>query len=425
MRDKDWDTLVWSLQHRNCILLLGSDVAGVADGGGSLQSELCAALRSELSTPVSPTATFPHVAQRFSDEIGRNDLEREVAQFYRTRRPPSPIHSTLASLPFYLVISAAHDDLLAEALRARNKPPVTARYNYKGNNPGVVTMGQVESPLIYHLYGHSTEPESLVLTEGDLLDFLVAIVSDVPPLPHNIKSELQKKGKSFLFVGFGIRQWYVRILLHVLKLKRAETRSFALEPPVPLPDDDQTILYYKTGYRIEVFQHDVAEFVSELARRCAAEEAALPAGTAPAVTPDAPKVFICHASENKDVANQIHDRFLEAGLNPWFDRARLEGGAAFDREIEQTLGETDYFVVVQSEALQRKPFSYVNKEISLALDRQRYVRSGFRFIIPVVVDDSPLLPELREYQAVPLRSGGDIDQLISTIRRDHQRRLRQ
>jgi hypothetical protein len=422
VREKDWDTLVWSLKHRNCILLLGPDIAGVA-GDGSLQAELDRAFRAELSTPVSPTATFPHVAQRFSDEIGRNDLEREAAQFYQTRRPPSAVHTALASLPFYLVISAAHDDLLAEALRAQNKPPLISRYNYKGNNPDVVKMGEVEHPLIYQLYGDPAEPESLVLTEADLLDFLVAVVSDIPPLPHNIKSELQKKGKSFLFVGFGIRQWYIRILLHVLKLKSAETRSFALEPPIPLPDDDQTILYYKTGYRIEVFTYDVGEFASELARRCPPETAGTAAAAA-AFAPDAPKVFICHASENKDVAASIHQRFVAAGLNAWLDRARLEGGAAFDREIEQALREVDYFVLVQSEALQRKAVSYVNKEISLALERQRYVRAGFKFIIPVLVDDSPLLPELREYQTVSLRTGDDMDHLISTIRRDHQRRLR-
>lgn len=421
MRQKDWDTLVWSLQHRNCVLLLGSDLPGV---GGSLQTELCAALRGELSTPVSGTATFPHIAQRYSDEIGRNDLERVVAQFYGTRRQPSSIHSTLASLPFYLVISTAYDDLLAEAFRGQNKPPLLSRYNYKGDNPDVVRMGRVEHPLVYQLYGHYAEPESLVLTEGDLLDFLVAIVSDVPPLPHNIKSELQKKGKSFLFIGFGIRQWYIRILLHVLKLKRAETRSFALEPPIPLPDDDQTILYYKTGYRIEVFQHDVEAFVQELAERCP-QEATAPPDAAAASAPDAPKVFICYASENKDAADAIHRRFVEAGLSVWLDRANLEGGAAFDREIERALAEVDYFVVIQSDALQRKTVSYVNKEINLALERQRYVRSGFRFIIPVVVDGSPLLPELSPYQAVPLQSGEDMERLVSTIRRDHQRRLRQ
>ncbi|HAO20607.1 MAG TPA: hypothetical protein DCQ37_09125, partial [Desulfobacteraceae bacterium] len=73
-------------------------------------------------------------------------------------------------------------------------------------------------------------PESLVMTENDLLDFLVSVISKAPGLPASITSELNSTDKNFLFLGFGFKHWYLRILLHVLAgNSHKKSRSFALE----------------------------------------------------------------------------------------------------------------------------------------------------------------------------------------------------
>jgi hypothetical protein len=81
-------------------------------------------------------------------------------------------------------------------------------------------------------------------------------------------------------------------------------------------------------------------------------------------------------------------------------------------------------VVLHSSSLATKDFSYVNKEISLALDRQRYARNGIRFLIPAQLDDTPLMPDIREFQSTRAVSDQEVAGLISTIKRDFQRRSR-
>ena len=91
-------------------------------------------------------------------------------------------------------------------------------------------LGTVTEPLVYRLYGSCKHPYSMVLTENDLLDFLVAVVAENPGLPVDLKNLF--KDKSFLFLGFGLSNCYLRILLHILELKKSEISSFALENPL-------------------------------------------------------------------------------------------------------------------------------------------------------------------------------------------------
>ena len=118
----------------------------------------------------------------------------------------------------------------------------------------------------------SDEPGSLVLSENDLLDFLIAIVSERPPLPNSLRCALKRTGQSFLFVGFGIKQWYLRVLMKVLvrALELHRTASaIATEPLSGLSalDREQTILFYQRGTRIEIEDADVAMFPRRSSRK--------------------------------------------------------------------------------------------------------------------------------------------------------------
>ncbi len=100
---------------------------------------------------------------------------------------PSEIHAALAELPFSLILTTCQDDLMAHALQAAGKAPIVQRYHIGGDkrdNPEFLLSNSPKTPLVYHLFGHAHEPGSLVLSENDLLDFLIAIVSDRPQLPQ-------------------------------------------------------------------------------------------------------------------------------------------------------------------------------------------------------------------------------------------------
>jgi hypothetical protein len=63
LREKDWDTLVWSLQQRNCILLLGPELASEGDGQETtLTGDLARHLAADLSPQYSHLRELPRVA---------------------------------------------------------------------------------------------------------------------------------------------------------------------------------------------------------------------------------------------------------------------------------------------------------------------------------------------------------------------------
>ena len=63
-----------------------------------------------------------------------------------------------------------------------------------------------EQPLVYHLHGFDQYPESLVLTEDDYLEFLVAISSDkgrnTDPVPKPVREALVES--SLLLLGHSL-----------------------------------------------------------------------------------------------------------------------------------------------------------------------------------------------------------------------------
>ena len=141
-----------------------------------------------------------------------------------------------------------------------------------------------------------------------------------------------------------------------------------------------------------------------------------------------PRVFISYAHEDRDLACMTFDALQKANFEPWLDTDALRGGELWDERIRDELDVTDFTLVLYSPALSRKTDSYVNKEISLARERARKVRGPF--LIPLRTADiaaEDRIAELSEYQAMPLRPthfDDDIAKVISSMRRDLQRRHR-
>jgi hypothetical protein len=434
MNESDWNSLVYSLQTGNCILLLGPEVAtGASESGAKpLSSLLANELSAELGyrAQVLDADDLAHVAQLYATAQSSFDLQVRAAEFYqRKSHQPCSIHLDLAALPFPLIVSATHDSLMQQARGPGGC--VVDWYRFRGEKKDVAPTGSPTHPLVYYLYGSPREARSLVLSENDLLDFLVSIISQDPPLPSNIRSEFKSRDKCFVFLGFGFRQWYLRILLHVLQEDRRNSRSFAFED-IGSPDDpslQHAIVYYKEKYKLGVYPILPAEFVRQLrsryeqhVRELSEADAAVPGS----VGGHAPVVFICHrnAPHDKTQAVRVGRALEEEGMRPWVDHDGLETGAEWDKVIRRTIATADYFVVLQSCALDRHEQGYVNEEIKRALKRQKAFRYPSRFIFPAEIEDCAGLQELRPWQSVRIDTDAGLKKLVREIKRDYQRRLR-
>ncbi len=448
MKERYWTNLVSTLRHGQCVLVLGPEVPAdtpspdAVDTAASLHT-YSDALKGKLAEELAEdghlvtASSLAGVAQQYEDAegFGTGTLRSQAARFYSSAPlEPSGVHRALALLPFPLILSTCHDRLLTDALKQAGKMPVAYRYNLRGDrsdNPEFVISGAATAPLVYHLFGAFDEPQSLVLSENDLLDFLIAVVSDRPPMPNSLRRALQRPGVSLLFVGFGLRHWYLRVLLKALVrsvLFGRPVNAIALEPllhGIPDFDRQQTILFYQRGTRIEVCDDDISTFVAELSRRLEVEGGAM---TQPPPIGPRPRVFVSYADEDNALAARLFASLQSAGFAPWLDKDGLRGGEDWNLMIEDQLREADYVLVLETAALVEKRVGYVNKEIAIArAQAQRYRGS---FLIPLVADDlqpQQRVEELGGYQRMPLRERHyqeDITAMISTLLRDYQRRQR-
>jgi hypothetical protein len=212
------------------------------------------------------------------------------------------------------------------------------------------------------------------------------------------------------------------VLLHVLSDNTTRNYlSFAAELE-SAPVDADTRDFYRTSHKVHFFSGDLAAFCAELKRRYEAVQPALgdPVPPAPMVPADAPVVFICHASEDAEMARQVADGLRAAGIGAWLDKDNLRGGVRWNDMIEHTLKEeVQYVTVLQSEAMLHKDVGYVNKEINIALDRQSFYRPGRAFLIPAIIDDpANRLDVFDQLQSVNLVPPAGVSELVKAIRRD-------
>ena len=435
--EEDWSTLITAIKLNSCILMLGPDASfEKVDGQFQPLTEILSKKLAEeknVKEAVEAWGIDPSDLGQVSlsyillRKLGRNKLLDRFISFYEGRRElTSEFYRNLAVLPFYFAMICTPDNMFSEALKRESREHIIQWYNFNGGKKDLIEMGTRDKPLLFYLYGHLREPQSLVVTEDDLLNFLTKIASKDPPLPRNIMSELQGRDKTFLFLGFGFKHWYLRILLHVLQVRSKESRSFALEQfaPQQMEDFKNTIFFFgESDYRIQICNADLNGFAMELRKRYGESAEILAQGIAKIPQLDAPTVFVCHASQNKDDAARLYQNLAANGFKPWLDKENIRGGQRWNEQIQETIEEIDYFLVLNSRALSEKEGSYVNREINHALERQKDFRRC-SFIIPVLIDDTPLLDEFKSFQAIDLREPNGLEKLITHIKRDQQIRKR-
>ena len=97
-----------------------------------------------------------------------------------------------------------------------------------------------------------------------------------------------------------------------------------------------------------------------------------------------PKVYLAHASEDKDRVRPIAKYLMANGVDVWFDEWEIEPGDSLRQKMEEGLGAMTHFVVVLTETSITKP--WVAKEIDVGLVQQVGGKSRF---VPLVVDLDP------------------------------------
>jgi len=369
----------------------------------------------------------------------RVELDVAVQDFYeREGSATTDFHRDLAKLPFRLCICASPDSLMFNAFAAtEGKTPQKGYYGFRPMYTPRLSRPTAEQPIVYHLFGHHVEARSLVLTEGDLIEFLVAIVRGAPPVPDQVRAMLADPAASFLFIGFGFHNWYLRVLLQVMNVYGHQSKAIAFEDTqfFEHPERQQVVGFFSGDRLIEFRPLQWETFAKQLSEaweaggRKRAQPASESRTASVFVQPSerAPLAFISYASENRDRVEQLMAKLQARGINVWQDRQDLRAGDDWNQKLIRVIRKmVDYVIVVQTEQMLSRTEGVFHREIKEAQVRQsemsEHEGEKLRFLIPVKCGRCGTLSDLSSRHVIDIDASNGEDALADSILEDWGRR---
>lgn len=128
-------------------------------------------------------------------------------------------YRVLARLPAPVYITASPETLLFKTVKAAGKSPEALFCRWRStrtNTPQEPRPKQPPSPqtpVVHHVFGVFGAPESLVLTEDDFFDFLIA-TSTYKLMPAVVRGSLTDS--ALIFLGFRLDDWTFRVLFRLI-----------------------------------------------------------------------------------------------------------------------------------------------------------------------------------------------------------------
>ncbi len=272
----NWDKLLRDFRENRCILLLGPRLATVAnkDQRLPLREKLAAQLAASLhaagiALTEKECLDLPYVAQRYmhGDTNLLVELWDKMDDFYRTEsKMASVVFEKIAALPASIFISTTPDDFIYKALQQQEKEPWPLQhYNFRRPHPLEVDMNQVsaQKPLVYNLVGSLDDKESLVLTPADQVEFIRKVLEKNPPVPTDLLAQFSPF-RTYLFFGFDLENWYLRLLLDGLGL----SGNAAFSPQMPdYPLSNPTRAFYEEKFNFHFIDEGIETFADEILHR--------------------------------------------------------------------------------------------------------------------------------------------------------------
>jgi hypothetical protein len=290
---RDYEEIAERLTDGRAIPFFG---AGASLGCGLLPSG------AELAKKIAEIAEFPDPDQYSNlplvasylvlrkDSLKLQTLLREV---FNVDAKTSDLHRCITSIDrLRLIVTTNYDDLIENALEERWKRTNNDLYRpwivVDKSTPGTVLlrqmgaksleveaknlskkirdpepapgMPQLYRPILFKMHGsldrQDQQRDCFLITEEDYVNYLGRPDGgQIPPMLLQIMRD-----NSFLFLGYGLRDWNVRVILHKMKINRdRKVQSWAIVKKAGLAEKR---LWEAHGVRI--FEVDLQIFAEEL-----------------------------------------------------------------------------------------------------------------------------------------------------------------
>ena len=311
-----WQSLAGSVQDKVCTPILGP---GLIDTVLGSRRELAIRWAEEHGFPLEPSqrGSLPQVAQyiltlqsqAYLPVAYRGVLRESIIRRYQSCVPlglvqanpwsisqiqqaleevtdqcilnnPSNPFQMLAQLRLPIYVTTWTLDFMTQALVAAGVEPVVRICPWNKWIPKEKAIYEeqptVEKPLVYHLFGHISEPNSLVFSEDKFFDYLIGVTQNKDLIPGAVRAALINT--SLLFLGFQMEDWEFRVFFRFLMMQegREMLKFFSHAAAQIEPEEDRIIdLKRARGYlkdyfvneNISIYWGSTEEFLKELSSK--------------------------------------------------------------------------------------------------------------------------------------------------------------
>jgi hypothetical protein len=234
-------------------------------------------------------AVRDEIQRRYEDDLPVNlrqktswsqvDLEQAMKLIVDTfwlKNPQDP-YRLLAQLRLPLYITTGTQDLMRLALVDAGAEPEVRICPWNKWIPMEKIIYEEtptsEKPLLYHLFGHLSEPSSLVYAEDRYFDYLIGVTLNKKLIPSAVRAALNNT--SLLFLGFQMDDWEFRVFFRFLMAQEGrELLKFYSHVAAQIePEEDRIVDIkrarkfleeYFEGENISIYWGSAAEFLKAL-----------------------------------------------------------------------------------------------------------------------------------------------------------------
>lgn len=243
--------------------------------------ELTLFLAEKSEFPSDEIKNLANVSQYFQVIVGRRPLYKELHDIFNCDYPIMSIHKFLAEIATsLLIVTTNYDDLIERAFLAKGRtfdlvihtiePEKVIWWRYGDPEPIEVLPKNLDIDLnsvtvIYKMHGavdrDNSERDQYVITEDDYLDFMVRMYRK-KAIPAIFLQQFQER--HFLFLGHGLHDWNLRLVLRELQInaKNRQFRDLKSWAIKYMPNQIERRFWMERG--VELYDMTVEEFIKKL-----------------------------------------------------------------------------------------------------------------------------------------------------------------
>jgi hypothetical protein len=100
----------------------------------------------------------------------------------------------------------------------------------------------------------------------------------------------------------------------------------------------------------------------------------------------APRIFLCHANEDKKRVEELYFMLKDEGFDAWFDKASLAIGEHWKEEVIRAIEQSDFFAILLSKKAAKKT-GFIQKEIRTAVREYQLRPQGIAYLLPIRLEE--------------------------------------